>query len=327
MIMEEQPKKIRKRRRRKKKMPVWLKVLITCFLLFIIAGAAFAGFTFYKLNQLSTSINEGTEERQASKLRREDVNVDKKDPISIALFGIDSDESRDGLGERSDSIILLSVNPNTDKTVMVSVPRDTRAEIVGNGTVEKINHAYAYGGPSMAKDSLENLMDVPIDHYVSINMDGLKDLIDIVGGVTVTSNATFTVKGNSYVKGLPYDMDGTEALAFTRSRYEEGSGGDFGRQDRQQLVVEALGQKLLSVGSITRINSIVDTLGYNVKTDLTMADIQDIGTKYNGARRNVERIQLEGTGETMEDGLWYFLPDEESLKEAERKYKENLEIE
>ncbi len=327
MIMEEQPKKIRKRRRRKKKMPVWLKVLITCFLLFIIAGAAFAGFTFYKLNQLSTSINEGTEERQASKLRREDVNVDKKDPISIALFGIDSDESRDGLGERSDSIILLSVNPNTNKTVMVSVPRDTRAEIVGNGTVEKINHAYAYGGPTMAKDSLENLMDVPIDHYVSINMDGLKDLIDIVGGVTVTSNATFTVRGNSYVEGLPYDMDGTEALAFTRSRYEEGSGGDFGRQDRQQLVVEALGQKLLSVGSITRINSIVDTLGNNVRTDLKMADIQDIGTKYNGARRNVERIQLEGTGETMEDGLWYFLPDEESLKEAERKYKENLEIE
>ena len=325
--MEEHPQKVRKRRRRKKRMPVWLKVLLTCFLLFIIAGLAFAVFTFYKLNQLGTSINEGSEERQPSNLRQEDVNVDKKDPISIVLFGVDSDESRDGLGERSDSIMILSVNPNNDKTVMISIPRDTRTEIVGNDSVEKINHAYAYGGPQMAKDSIENLMNVPIDHYVSINMDGLKDLIDIVGGVTVVSNSTFEVKGNSYVEGLPYDMYGEEALAFIRSRYENGSGGDFGRQERQQLVIEALGDKLLSASSITRINSILDTLGHNVKTDLKMADIQDIGTKYNGARRNVERIQLEGTGETMEDGLWYFLPDEESLKEAERKYKENLEIE
>lgn len=323
----EEKQKVRKRRRRKKRMPGWLKVLLTCFLLFIIAGLAFAVFTFYKLNQLGTSINEGSEERQPSNLRREDVNIDKKDPISIALFGVDSDESREGLGERSDSIMILSVNPNNDKTVMISIPRDTRTEIVGNDSVEKINHAYAYGGPQMAKDSIENLMKVPIDHYVSINMDGLKDLIDIVGGVTVVSNSTFEVKGNSYVEGLPYDMYGEEALAFTRSRYQDGSGGDFGRQERQQLVVEALGDKLLSAGSITRINSILDTLGNNVRTDLKMADIQDIGTKYNGARRNVERIQLEGTGETMEDGLWYFLPDEESLKEAERKYKENLEIE
>lgn len=325
--MVNHPQKLRKQRAHKKGMPIWLKILFMSFLLVIIAGVTFAGFTFYKLNQLGATINDGAEERQPSKLRREDVNVDDKDPISIALFGIDSDETREGLGERSDSIMILSVNPNTNKTVMISIPRDTRAEIVGNDSVEKINHAYAYGGPQMAKDSIENLMNVPIDHYVSINMDGLKDLIDIVGGVTVVSNSTFEVKGNSYVEGLPYDMYGEEALAFIRSRYENGSGGDFGRQERQQLVIEALGDKLLSASSITRINSILDTLGHNVKTDLKMADIQDIGTKYNGARRNVERIQLEGTGETMEDGLWYFLPDEESLKEAERKYKENLEIE
>lgn len=325
--MVNHPQKLRKQRAHKKGMPIWLKILFMSFLLVIIAGVTFAGFTFYKLNQLGATINDGAEERQPSKLRREDVNVDDKDPISIALFGIDSDETREGLGERSDSIIILSVNPNTNKTVMVSIPRDTRAEIVGNDSVEKINHAYAYGGPQMAKDSIENLMNVPIDHYVSINMDGLKDLIDIVGGVTVVSNSTFEVKGNSYVEGLPYDMYGEEALAFIRSRYENGSGGDFGRQERQQLVIEALGDKLLSASSITRINSILDTLGHNVKTDLTMSNIQDIGTKYNGARRNVEGLQLEGAGETLDDGLWYFLPDENNLEEISNEYIENLELE
>ena len=87
---------------------------------------------------------------------------------------------------------------------MVSVPRDTRAQIVGRDSVEKINHAYAYGGPKMAINSLEKLMNVPIDHYATINMDGVKELVDQAGGVTVTSNATFTVKGNSYVKGQEY---------------------------------------------------------------------------------------------------------------------------
>ena len=69
---------------------------------------------------------------------------------------------------------------------MVSVPRDTRAKIVGKGTTEKINHAYAYGGPKMAVNSLEKLMDVPVDHYISIDMDGVKTVVDELGGVTIT---------------------------------------------------------------------------------------------------------------------------------------------
>ena len=64
---------------------------------------------------------------------------------------------------------------------MVSVPRDTRAKIVGKGTTEKINHAYAYGGPKMAVNSLEKLMDVPVDHYISIDMDGVKTVVDELG--------------------------------------------------------------------------------------------------------------------------------------------------
>ena len=74
---------------------------------------------------------------------------------------------------------------------MVSVPRDTRAKIVGKGTTEKINHAYAYGGPKMAVNSLEKLMDVPVDHYISIDMDGVKTVVDELGGVTITSNGFY----------------------------------------------------------------------------------------------------------------------------------------
>ncbi|CAD2079275.1 LCP family protein [Phocicoccus pinnipedialis] len=316
------------RKRRKKRKPKWLKVLLIIFIAFILISIGIVAYTFYKLNNFSSDIHEPIERAEKSALRDKEVDLNRKEPLSIALFGVDSNEERDsvGSGERSDSIILLSINPNDNKTVMISIPRDTRSEIVGNNTIEKINHAYAYGGARMAIDSLENLMNIPIDHYVTINMDGLEELIDVVGGVDVTSNATFTVKGNSYVEGQSYEMYGEEALAFTRSRYEDGSGGDFGRQERQQLVVQALGEKLISIGSIGRMNSILDAVGNNVKTDLTMSDLQDIGTKYGGARKNVERLQLEGEGATLEDGLWYFLPYDESIEEASSTYRKNLEI-
>ena len=125
------------------------------------------------------------------------------DPFTIALFGVDSNAQRksENDGERSDTIMLLSINPKKQTTEIVSVPRDTQAEIVGKGTTEKINHAYAYGGPTMAVKSLEKLMNVPIDHYATVDMDGLHDMIDALGGVNVTSNDTFTTKGTNFVKG------------------------------------------------------------------------------------------------------------------------------
>lgn len=96
--------------------------------------------------------------------------------------------------------MILSVNPEKKTTEMISIPRDTQAEIVGRDTTEKINHAYAYGGPDMAVKSIEKLMGVPIDHYATVNMDGLKDTIDTVGGIDVTSNATFNAGGINSLK-------------------------------------------------------------------------------------------------------------------------------
>ena len=155
---------------------------------------------FYKLTVLNSSINNPLD-REHSELR--DKPLKDGEPISIALFGIDSDEVRasENGGQRSDSIVLLSINPKDKKTEMISVPRDTHAKIVGKDTEEKINHAYAYGGPDMAVKSVEKLMDVPIDHYAAINMDGVSTLIDEVNGVDVVSNGDFTKSNYSFEKG------------------------------------------------------------------------------------------------------------------------------
>ncbi|GGI42701.1 LCP family protein [Mammaliicoccus stepanovicii] len=302
------------------------KVVTTIIIILLIVFLLFVAFFVYKFFALGNSIHNPLG-RDKSELRDKAVDTNG-DPISIALFGIDSDSTRaaEGGGERSDSIVLLSINPDKKKTVMVSIPRDTRAQIVGHDSVEKINHAYAYGGPKMAINSLEKLMNVPVDHYASINMDGVKDLVNHVGGVTVKSNATFTVKDKSYIKGQKYKLDGEEALAFIRSRKEDGAGGDFGRQERQQLVIQALANELVSIGSLPKINQITDTLGDNVKTDLKISEINNVRSKYSDALDNVDRNQLEGQDTILDDGLYYFLPNDASKKEVVDKYRSNLDL-
>lgn len=306
----------------KKKRKLFKKI----FVLLIIAVLLFVGFMIFKLFSLSNDINQPLD-REYSEYRDNKVSYLKGEPFSVAIFGVDSDSER-GLsgGERSDAIMLLSINPKEKKTMLVSIPRDTRTEIVGHDTFEKINHAYAYGGPEMAVNTVENFMGAPVDHYVAMNMDSVKHLIDSVGGVKVKSNGTFTVKGIDFVEGEMYKMDGDTALKFIRSRYEEGSGGDNGRQERQQLVLESLATKMLSPKGLLHINSVFDTLGDNVKTDLSSREISLMALRYYGAKKNVERVQLEGEDAVLNDGLWYFIPEPNHFYEVRSKYLENLEI-
>ncbi|UTH13587.1 LCP family glycopolymer transferase [Macrococcus equipercicus] len=294
--------------------------------LVIIAGAGFLGYSYFKVKGTADSIHKPIENRKKSELRDSAVAIDRKDPISVALFGVDSNVTRLATGDagRSDTIMLLSINPSTKKTVMVSIPRDTYSTMVGKGTQEKIAHAYAYGGAAMAVKSVEQLMGVPIDYYATINMDGMKDMIDNVGGVKVVSNATFTVRNYQFVEGQAMKMDGNTAMAFIRSRKEDGSGGDFGRQERQQLVVQALAKKVLSVGSVSKLDGMLKTISGNVVTDLSFNELESLGTSYTAALDHVEKHQLEGTGQTLDDGLWYFMADEKNKQHIKALYMKNL---
>lgn len=258
-------------------------------------------------------------DRKHSELRNHNVNFKDKEPFTIALFGIDSDSQRtqESLGQRSDSIMILSINENKQKTQILSIPRDTKARIIGKRTEEKIAHAYAYGGPNMSVKSLENLMNVPIDHYATIDMDGLKEVINDLDGINVVSNDTFTVDGLKFRKGQKTHVNGTEAMKFIRSRKEEGAGGDFGRQKRQQLILEAMSEKLKNISSLKHFDSIMTTIQKNVKTDLTVSEMNTIKNNYKDANKDIEKKQLEGNGGIQNDGLYYFIPSQNS-KEKNR---------
>ena len=313
------------RSKKNKKMGLPTKLILWFFGILVLLALLAVIYLGFKIFSVGGSIHNPLD-RDKSSLRDKDVNLDDGDPFTIALFGVDSDAKRDadGGGQRSDTVMVLSINPQKKTTEIVSIPRDTQAEIVGKGTTEKINHAYAYGGPDMAVKSVENLLNVPIDHYATIDMDGMQDMIDTVGGINVTSNASFSYDGYQFSEGVQSHMDGKEAMAFIRSRKEDGAGGDFGRQERQQLVIQGLANKLTSISSVTHFNSLMNHVEDNVKTDLTVGELNKIRSNYNDANEQVNRHQLDGQGGIQDDGLYYFIPSESSLSEIERNIKDNL---
>lgn len=309
----------------KKKKSTTFKIIITILIIVLVLIIGLVIFAFTKFHSLNNSIKEPLD-RDHSQLRQK--NLKDGDPMTVVLYGIDDDAQRhqENLGQRSDSIVLMSINPKDNKTVMVSVPRDTRTEIVGHNSTEKLNHAYAYGGPKMAVHSLEKLMDVPVDHYIAINMDGVKTVVDEIGGVNITSDATFEFHNYQFEKGKKYHMDGDQALTYMRSRKEEGAGGDDGRQLRQQQVITAVAKEAFSMNSVTKLNDIFKAAQDNLRTDLSFIELNKFKSDYNKADNHVERLTINGQNLVGEDGLYYFYPNKDSLSKVKKAIKDNLNI-
>ena len=180
--------------RKRKKGKRWLKITGILLLLLIIGAGVYAYSIFNSLTNAVDTMHQPIK-REKSEKRPEEITLTKQEPFSILLLGVDE---REGDRGRSDTMIVLTVNPNQNSIKMLSIPRDTRTEIIGHGTTDKINHAYAFGGEEMSMNTIENLLDIPIDYYVRVNMEGFKDIVDAVGGIKVNNNLDFSSDGHHF---------------------------------------------------------------------------------------------------------------------------------
>ena len=253
--------------------------------------------------------------------KKSQVNLNNKEPFSVLLLGIDTGD--DGRVEqcRSDTTIVATVNPSDKQTTLVSLARDTYVDIPGQGKQDKLNHAYAFGGASLAMDTVENYLNIPINHYVSINMAGLKELVNAVGGIEVNNNLTFSQDGYDFTIGK-ISLDGEQALSYSRMRYEDPN-GDYGRQERQRKVIEGIVQKVLSLNSVSNYQEILTAVSDNMKTDLSFDDMKKIALDYRSAFGKVKQDQLQGTG-FMQDGVSYQRVDEQELTRVQQELKNQL---
>lgn len=303
----------------------WLKYIGIIVLLLVIS-VGFYSYSVYKSVTKAVETMHQPLDRKKSEKRAEELSFEKKEPFSVLLLGVDE---RANDGGRSDTMIVLTVNPNKNSVEILSIPRDTRTKIAGMDKVTKINHAFAYGGPEMAIATVEQFLDIPIDYFIKVNMESFKDLVDALGGVTVMNDLEFASGGTFFPLG-EVTMDGSEALKFIRMRYED-KRGDFGRQIRQREIIKAIIDKGASLSSLARYESILDVLGENLKTNLTFSEMADIQRNYKDARKQINQNEVKGEGKRIYDeefgkDLYFLVVSEDEQKRIQSILKEHLEI-
>lgn len=300
--------------RRKSKKKLWIIIPLIIIALFVLVVGGYA-------ISLYQSAKKTVNERMYDPVESIDTEITKKkvketEPLHILLLGIDSESGERG---RSDAIIILSLDPKKEVMQLISIPRDTRVPIVGKGFDDKINHAYAFGGVDMAVATVENFLDIDIDYYVRMNMAGLKQMVDHLGTITVYNDIAWS--DGTYDFGFgPTEMDGEKTMRFVRMRKQDPE-GDFGRTKRQRQVIQGIIEKGASVGSVTKINGLIDILGNNMATNLDFNDMQKLLTGYADTRKKFVDYQMKGKG-TMIDGIYYMVVDEEEIAKVKGKLED-----
>ncbi|MDA8441827.1 MAG: LCP family protein [Peptococcaceae bacterium] len=199
--------------------------------------------------------------------------------INILVIGVDERTYSADKSYRTDTLILASIDPSSKQIALLSIPRDTRVEIPKDG-LDKINAAAAYGGLNTTVAVVQQLTGVKIDGYIKTDFTGFKDVINTLGGITVNVE-----KDMYYLTGDKQDgvinlkqgvqvLDGTKALEYARFRHD--ALGDISRTARQQVVLKAIGKKLMQPSTIPKIPALIRGFSQAVDTNLPMAELVNI---------------------------------------------------
>ncbi|MCP1108660.1 LCP family protein [Ohessyouella blattaphilus] len=274
-----------RRGRRKRRWSIQKKLLV--FFVVIIATLLTSGIIYASSKLTKLDINKLDPE----KLSISDEVVHEKGYLNVALFGIDSRDGTLGEGNRSDTIMIASLNKETGDIKLVSIYRDTLLEM-SDGSLNKANAAYAFGGPEEAVSMINKNLDMNIEKYVSVNFNALVDVVDALGGIEIGMTEaeamhmnnyaveTAQVTGREYTRVEPayntYNLNGVQAVSYARIRYE--GNGDFQRSERQRLVIEKILEKAKNA-NLSALNKIIDEVFPQVSTNFTLTEMLDYGKK------------------------------------------------
>ena len=245
------------------------------------------------------------------------IDLENEEAFNALILGVDTRANDRG---RSDTMIVLSVNPAQKSVLMFNIPRDTRTSIVGCGTEDKINHAYAFGGVNMSVQTVEQFLGVPMDYYLKVDMEGFARVIDLVGGVDVENPFAFEYEGYQFDKGTIH-LDGASALGFSRMRYDDPK-GDLGRNDRQREIIKQVLKSTVQVSTVFQLESLLGEVSEHVKTDVSFDEMKSMLSKYRNVLEHVESVEIKGTGKKI-DGVYYYMVEQSEKDRIHQLIKEH----
>ena len=280
----------------------WFKIAGVIVVLFLVVGGYFAIKTGYILSKISQSKSPFLASLFHLMPGAGNANLKSQQEgrINVLLIGMRG-QNVPGGGLLADSIIILSLNTKDNKVALISIPRDLYVKVPETSDRGKINSVYAYwegGGRNQGISKMEEMVGeitgLKINYAIVINHAGFQQLIDTVGGIDITLKKPFSetkqfVEGNECggVFMLPAGtnhLNGLKALCYARARVNT---SDFDRSKRQQVMLKALKDKLLSLGTLAdfgKVNNILNAVGNNVKTDLAPDEMKSLYEKYSGMK-------------------------------------------
>ena len=261
-------------------------------------------------------------------VKKKKVDLSKQKPISVLLLGTDTGALGRSEKGRTDTMILVTVNPKARRTTMISIPRDTLSHVTSSiyTGATKINAQYFYNGSAGAVDAVKTLLNVPINYYALVNMGGLEKIVDAVGGVDVNVQFSWSdpYSKGTFTKG-PAHLNGEQALAYARMRHQDPQ-GDYGRQQRQQEVIAAIVANVLSTKTLSNYHDLMDSLSENMRTNLNFDELLTLANTYRGAFKTVNKDSLKGDGAYI-GGASYQIPTTTELQRISDLARTELSLE
>ena len=312
-----------------KKITIWILAIVLAVIVGTVGTVYFYGNNlFNKLEKVEIDKEDiGITEEVQEKLSQYSNSI-----INIALFGVDA---VDGDVGRSDSIMIATIDTVHKKLKLTSIMRDSYVAIDGHGN-DKLNHAYAFGGPQLAIKTLNENFDLNIEDFAAVNFETLPKIIDKLGGIELDIDEEELEYVNGYIAHLNningtsepaiestgvQHVSGTQALAYCRIRYT--SGGDYKRTERHREVLTEIFKKIETMPVTSYPSLLLDILPM-VNTSLTYNEILDLGTevlKLGDSSMELERFPLDDYCEgKMIDGIYYLSFDKETTVEQLHNY-------
>ncbi|UEG66148.1 LCP family protein [Weissella hellenica] len=289
-------------------------------------------------NKTKNAIDGSYQETGLTKERNVSKVIKQGKPFSILLLGTDTGELDRKYKGRTDSLMLVTVNPDKEKVTIMSLPRDSVIAPVGyeEEFPQKLNSAYEYGSAKTTIQTIQKWLNVPIDYYALVNMGGLEKVIDQMNGIKVKSpltfgynpytahndgdyiynftkgSSTFTLNAKGQTKTYK-KMDGQAALAFSRMRYDDPQ-GDYGRQKRQRMVLQTIVDDAKSNPTKLINQKFLNTLSDSTQTDLTFGDMLTVASRYLSAAKTIKQDNAQGTEVNLTSGSSELISQDEKQR-------------
>jgi LCP family protein required for cell wall assembly len=307
--------------KRKRRIFIWI---ITPLLVIALSAVAYGTFLY---NKAESVVNKSYKPVKTVSKRVEKVDP-KFDNVSLLLIGVDDSETRKfGKGTRSDALMVVTLNKKDNSVKLLSIPRDSYVHIPGLRNKTRINAAHANGGTELTIDTVQEVLDIPIDYYVKMNFNAFIDVVNAIHGVQVEVPYLITEQNSKDQQGAIrlqpglQNLNGEQALALARTRHKD---SDIYRGLRQQEILKSILKKTASANSITKLSGVIDAVGKNMETNLSFDEMKSfISYAVSGKNLDFETLSLAGSDSTI-NGAYYYQLDPKSLANVQTQLKNHL---